>query len=76
MHKLADLFDVYAVNLFGLAVSVSLDIILDSFNLANEFFFKTQYMWKALPLIATFAYTVKKLLYEKSNKPGDSDKPS
>lgn len=59
-----DVAEVIAVNLTGLAVSLNIYSLLDFFNLANDFFLATQYVWKSLPLIATFIYTLFKIIHE------------
>lgn len=62
-----DLIEVFSVNLLGLAASVRIEPILESFNLANEVFRETEAIWKALPLLATFIYTIIKIIKEIRN---------
>lgn len=64
-----DLFQIVSVNLLGVITSAKIEPILNFFDLANGLFIRTEAIWKALPLIATFIYTIIKIRNEskKSN---------
>lgn len=65
-----DFAQVGSVNVLGLIASIKIEPILSFFDLANGLFIRTEAIWKALPLIATFVYTILKIRNE--NKKSDS----
>lgn len=71
--KIRDIAEVGLVNLSGIAVSLNIGFVLDWFHLANDFFVSTEAVWKAIPIILTSIYTLKKIFKDEKPKSNGND---
>ena len=76
MDKFKDIGEVATAYVGTFAVYFNIGNIMECFNVTNQFFEATQFIWKTLALVPAVIYTISKIRYDKSDKDSNSKRKS